>query len=449
MTEGTIVALATPPGRSALGVVRASGPLCREIARTLLGVELEPRRATPRPLRRDGRTIDRVVATYWAAPATPTGEDLLEVAAHGSPEVLREVVEAMIACGARPAAPGEFTRRAFVNGKLDLAQARAVGDLISARGAAARAAALRRLEGGLSRALDEARGPVLELLAALEVRLDHPEEDIEPLAASAADAALRDAEARLERLAAGYARGRARRDGARVGLFGAPNAGKSSLLNALLGRERAIVSSEPGTTRDILEESAQLGGAAVVLVDTAGLRSGAADAAEREGVARAERALEGVEVAVLVVDGARPADAADARVRDYVSAAAQRRGARLLVAHSKSDLGAAAPEGTFPCSAVTGAGVDALAAAIGGAASGGADDEGESLLDDARQAESLAGALAELRAARAELAARPSDWEDRGADRLREALRLMSETEGRGAADAVLDEVFARFCVGK
>ena len=449
MTEGTIVALATPPGRSALGLVRVSGPQCRAVSLALLGTELEPRRATARPLKRDGRTIDRVVATFWSGPATPTGEDLLEIAAHGSPEILCEIVEAALAAGARPAAPGEFTRRAFVNGRLDLAQARAVGDLISARGAAARSAALRRLDGGLARALDEAKAPVLELLAALEVRLDHPEEDIEPLPAAEADASLRDAAARVERLAAGYARGRSRREGARVGLFGSPNAGKSSLLNALLGRERAITAPEPGTTRDLLEEQAELGGAAVTLVDTAGLRSGAADAAEREGVARAENALGSCAVAVLVVDGARAQDAADARVREFVAAAAARAGARLVVAQNKSDLGGDAQAGAVRCSALTGAGLGELEAAIAEAAGGASADEGESLLDDARQLASLEAALAELSAARVELAARPSAWEDRAADRLRAALRALGEATGSGAADAVLDEIFSRFCVGK
>ncbi|MDP3541056.1 MAG: GTPase, partial [Elusimicrobiota bacterium] len=327
--EDTIVALATPPGRSALGIVRLSGPRCRELARVLLGTELEPRRATARPLRRGGVLVDRVVATYWAGPSTPTGEDLLEIAGHGSPELLREIVEAALEAGARPAAPGEFTRRAYVNGRLDLAQARAVGDLIAARGSAARASALARLSGGLSDALDAARAPILELLAALEVRLDHPEEDIAPLETAAADAALADAAASLDRLISGNARGRARREGARVGLFGSPNAGKSTLLNALLGRERAITSPEPGTTRDLLEEQAELAGLPVVLIDTAGLREGAADPAEREGVARARRALETCEVAVLVVDAARAGDPRDAAAREAVAAAAARRGARL------------------------------------------------------------------------------------------------------------------------
>jgi len=447
--EATIVALATPPGRAALGMVRVSGPLCRDIARVLLGTELEPRRATPRPLRRNGVVVDRVVATYWAGPSTPTGEDLLELTGHGSPELLREVVEAVLEAGARPAAPGEFTRRAFINGRLDLAQARAVGDLIAARGAAARSAALHRLSGGLSDALDAARAPLLELLAELEVRLDHPEEDIAALPAAAADAAMADAAARLERLIAGFARGRARREGARVGLFGSPNAGKSTLLNALLGRERAITAPEPGTTRDLLEEQAELAGLPVVLVDTAGLRDGATDPAEREGIARAERALESCEVAVLVVDAANP-DGRDAAARETVAAAAARRGARLVVALNKMDLagGSTDAEGVR-CSALTGQGVGELEAAIAAAASTAATDEGESLLDDARQKDALASALGELAAAREELAARPGAWEDRAADRLRRALSLVGEARGEGASDEVLDEIFSKFCVGK
>jgi tRNA modification GTPase len=447
--EATIVALGTPPGRAALGIVRVSGPRCREIARVLLGTELEPRRATARPLRRDGAVVDRVVATYWAGPSTPTGEDLLELTGHGSPELLREIVEAVLAAGARPAAPGEFTRRAFVNGRLDLAQARAVGDLISARGAAARSAALMRLSGGLSDALDAARAPLLELLAGLEVRLDHPEEDIEPLSPAAAGAALDDAASRLRRLISGGARGRARREGARVGLFGSPNAGKSSLLNALLGRERAITAPEPGTTRDVLEEQAELGGMPVVLVDTAGLREDAEGPAEREGIARAERALESCEVAVLVVDAAKPADGRDAAARETVAAAAARRGARLIVALNKMDLvgGSADAEGVR-CSALTGQGVSELEAAIAAAATA-APDEGEALLDDAREAEALAAALAEIEAARAELAARPGAWEDRGADRLRRALALVGAARGEGASEEVLDEIFSKFCVGK
>lgn len=448
--EATIVALATPPGRSALGIVRISGPRCRDLARSLLGTELEPRRATTRPLRRKGIVVDRVVATYWAGRSTPTGEDLLEIVAHGSPEILRDITEAALEAGARAAEPGEFTRRAYTNGRLDLAQARAVGDLISARGASARAAALRRLEGGLSDALDAARAPILELLAALEVRLDHPEEDIAPMANGEADAALAHAAAGLEKMISGYGRGRARREGARVGLFGSPNAGKSSLLNALLGRERAIVSSAPGTTRDLIEEQAELAGSVVTLVDTAGLRSDASDPSEVEGVSRAKRALESCDVAVLVVDAARPQDAAEAQARETVAAAAAKRGARLIVALNKMDLtGGRASSDGLPCSALTGQGLAELESAIAAAAGGAPSDEGEKLLDDARQMDALSSARAEIGAARDEIAARPGAWEDRAAERLRRALALIDEARGDNAPEAVLDELFSTFCVGK
>lgn len=473
MSEDTIVALATPPGRSALGIVRASGPLSRQLASRLLGPKpLEPRRATTRLLYRPdrftsvSRVVDRVVATFWTAPATPTGEDLLEIAAHGSPEILREILEAVLEAGARPAEAGEFTRRAFINGRLDLAQARAVADLIAARGTAARAAALHRLEGGLARALDEARAPVLELLALIEARLDHPDADLPPLPDEEVAAALAAAAERLERLLCGYERGRiGRREGARVGLFGRPNAGKSSLLNALLGRNRAITAPEPGTTRDLLEEQTELGGALVTLVDTAGLREGAADCAEREGVSRAHGALDACEVAVLVVDATRAPDGDDARVQETVAAAAARRGARLIVALNKIDLlgGRATAEAGLPCSALTGEGLSALAAAIAAAAGTAPADEGEALLDDARSTAALAAALASVRAARAELTARPSGpshglggpshgpgaWEDRAASLLRSALKHLNTTRGIDASEEVLDEIFSRFCVGK
>ena len=454
MNEATIVALATAPGRSALGIVRASGPLCRQLALRLLGCEpLQPRRASTRLLAQNGRAVDRVVATFWEAPDTPTGEDLLEITAHGSPEILRDILQAAIDAGARPAAPGEFTRRAFINGRLDLPQARAVADLIAARGAAARTAALTRLEGGLSRALEDVRAPILDLLARIEVRLDHPEEDLPALPEGEASAAMERCASVLERLLSGYERGRARREGARIGLFGLPNAGKSSLFNALLGRARAITASAPGTTRDVLEEQAELGGHAVTLVDTAGLREDASDPAEREGVARAERALESCAVAVLVLDAARAPDADAARARETVAAAAARAGARLVVALNKIDLlgGTSGPqtEAGVPCSALTGDGLSALEAAIAAAAGASPRDEGESLLDDASQRDALAGALEELRAARSEIAARPGTWEDRAADRLRRALAHLSQAAGENPSEAVLDQIFSRFCIGK
>lgn len=453
MTEAseTIVAPATPPGRGALGVVRVSGPGARRVARELLGpAPLEARRASARTASRAGRLIDRVVAVLWEAPETPTGEDLLELTAHGSPEILRELVAAAIDAGARAAEPGEFTRRAFTNGRMDLAQAEGVEALIRARGESARRAALERLEGGLSRAVAAARAPILDRLALLEARLDHPDEDIPPLSAAEADAAFAALRPPLERLLAAYDRGRAEREGLRVCLVGRPNAGKSSLLNALLGRDRAIVAPTPGTTRDTLSEPALLDGRQAVLVDTAGLRDDASDPAEREGVLRAERALASCDVAVLVVDAARPEDEADARAHRRALELAAREGRPVVVARSKCDLAGAAESGGVAVSALTGAGLLELSRAVVEAASaspGG--DEGETLLVGARDRAAFAGALAELDAARRAVAEHPGAWEDRAACHLRESHRLMGSVIGEGAPEEVLRAVFSRFCVGK
>ena len=451
MTD-TIVAPATPPGRGALGTVRVSGPGARRVAREVLGLESpEPRRATTRLARRGGAPVDRVVAVYWEAPDTPTGEDLLELTAHGSPEIRRELVAAAVSAGARPAEPGEFTRRAFVNGRLDLAQAEGVEALIAARGGRARRAALERLEGGLSRAVAAARAQVLDLLAPLEARLDHPDEDIAPLDAAGADAALSLLRVPLQRLLSAHERGRAEREGLRVCLVGRPNAGKSSLLNALLGRDRAIVAAQPGTTRDTLEEPAVLEGLPATLVDTAGLREDAADDAEREGVTRAERALSSCDVAVLVVDAARGEDAADERGRRRALELAALHGRPVVVALNKADLVAerAALTGGLAVSARTGEGLDALARAVAAAAGAAVLDEGEDLLVGERDRAAIAAALAELDAARAAVAEHPGLWEDRAACHLREAHARLGLVLGEGAPDEVLRAVFSRFCVGK
>jgi tRNA modification GTPase len=449
----TIVAPATPPGRGALGVVRVSGPGARRAARELLGDDaLVPRRATARTARRAGRAVDRVVAVFWEAPETPTGEDLLEMTAHGSPEILRELVAAAIDAGARPAEPGEFTRRAFTNGRLDLAQAEGIEALIRARGESARRAALERVEGGLSRAVAAVRAPIMDRLALLEARLDHPDEDIAPLTDAAADAAFAALRPPLERLLAAFDRGRAEREGLRVCLVGRPNAGKSSLLNALLGRDRAIVAATPGTTRDTLSEPAVLDGLSAVLVDTAGLRDDASDPAEREGVARAERALAACDVAVLVVDAARPENEADARSHRRALELAAREGRPVVVARSKCDLaGARSDSGGIAVSSKTGAGLSLLARAVAAAAAGAPNgDEGETLLVGTRDRDAFAAALAELDAARAAVSLHPGVcWEDRAACHLREAHRLLGSVVGEGAPDEVLRAVFSRFCVGK
>lgn len=448
----TVVAPATPTGRSALAVVRVSGPRTREIARALLGdAELEPRRATTRLARRRGSVVDRVVAVLWQGDDSPIGEDLLEISSHGSPEIVRELVAAAVEAGARAAEPGEFTRRAFTNGKIDLAQAEAVRALIAARGERARSAALDRLEGGASRLVRDARTPILELLTLLEARLDHPDEDIPPLGDAHAQAALLALRTPLERMLAAHDRGRCEREGLRVCLVGRPNAGKSSLLNALLGRERAIVAAAAGTTRDTIEEQAVLEGLDATLVDTAGLRDDAVDETEREGVARAERALLSSDAVVLVVDSVRRPDEADDRARARVMELAASRRRPVVVALSKSDLldDAAALTGGLAVSAKTGAGLEELSRAVASAAAAACDDEGQTLLLGARDRDAVTSALAEVEAARLCVQEHPSAWEDRAACHLREAHARLGWILGEGAQDEVLRAVFARFCVGK
>ncbi|MFI5347028.1 MAG: tRNA uridine-5-carboxymethylaminomethyl(34) synthesis GTPase MnmE [Elusimicrobiota bacterium] len=451
MTD-TIVAPATPPGRGALGTVRVSGVRARHVAREMLGdVPLEVRRAMTCTARRGGTDIDRVVAVFWEAPNTPTGEDLLELTAHGSPEILRELVGAAMDAGARPAEAGEFTRRAFTNGRMDLAQAEAVEALISARGNRARRAALERLDGGLSRLVSAARAPIQELLVLLEARLDHPDEDIPAMSDEALEKTLTDLRLPLLRLLSSYERGRAEREGLRVCLVGRPNAGKSSLLNALLGRDRAIVAAQPGTTRDTLEEAAVLEGLPATLVDTAGLREDASDDAEREGVRRAERALSVCDVAVLVVDAARDEDAADAKARLRALEIAANSGRPVVIALNKADLviDRHLLSGGLAVSAHTGEGLDALSHAVAVAAGCTSLDEGETMLVGERDKDAINSALTELDSARSSAAAHPGRWEDRAASHLREAHSRLGLILGEGAPDEVLHAVFSRFCVGK
>jgi tRNA modification GTPase len=437
VTADTIVACATPAG-GALAIVRMSGPKVRTIAVSLLGGEpLTPKRATRRPARHQGAHLDDVVAVLSLGPLSFTGEDELEVTCHGAAPVVRALLDACAGLGCRLAEPGEFTRRAFLNGKLDLAQAEAVADLGRARTDAARRAALSRLSGGLSRRVEAVRAPLFDLLAEVEARLDHPDEELPPVPEAAVLSALEDARAGARSLLAGEKRGRLLRDGARVGLFGRPNAGKSSLLNALLRRDRAIVSPTPGTTRDVLEESVVLGGMPAVLIDTAGLRDGG-DEVESEGVRRAEDVLSSCDIAVLVHDSTVPASEAAALLDRAMSV---RRDRPTLRVWNKTDL-AAAPQGAVAVSAKTGAGLETLEAAVSSAA--GLFDDEEAPACGARQVAALEAALAELDAA-APVAARPELL----AAQLRAAIARLGDVLGEGAGEDVLDAVFSRFCLGK
>ena len=312
-TDDTIVAIATPPGRGGLGVVRVSGPSAPAVASALLSLDtpLQPRHATFARVKGD-----QVVATYFPAPHSYTGEDVVELSAHGSPVVLRQIVEDSMAAGARLAEPGEFTLRAFLHGRIDLMQAEAVADLIDAVTPLQARAAFDQLDGTLTDRIGEIDRTLFDLIARIEASLDFPDEGYHFVAAGEAAIALRDIESKVCALLCDAKTGRLIRDGAQVAIAGKPNVGKSSLFNALLGAGRAIVAPLPGTTRDLVTETVDIEGLRVALVDTAGIRGGPdendeIDEVEAEGVARARRSWTTADLVMVVLDGSQPLDGAD------------------------------------------------------------------------------------------------------------------------------------------
>jgi tRNA modification GTPase len=395
----------------------------------------------------DGAVIDRGLALAMDAPRTVTGEDVVELHVHGSTVVARETLRALLHAGARAAGPGEFTRRAFLNGKLDLSAAEAVADVIAAESRAAARAAQANLAGALRAAVDAERSALSAILEELAGAIDYPDEVPEPDRArlqSIADAV----DARLSALIGDWERGRLVREGLSLAIVGPPNAGKSSLLNALLGEDRAIVSTSPGTTRDVIEESVAVDGVAVRVLDTAGLRA-SDDAIERSGIERARRALDAAAVALVVVDGSRALDEDARAVLEGTRSRAR------VVLFNKRDLGAAgydardaAERDALAGSVFENATLDAVRGAI--AAVGW---NGESLdlarphLASARQADAVARAREALAHARATLAA--SEPVDLIAPELLAAVAALGEITGAAATEAILDGVFARFCIGK
>jgi tRNA modification GTPase len=397
----------------------------------------------------DGAVIDRGLALAMDAPRTVTGEDVVELHVHGSPVVARETLRALLHAGARAAGPGEFTRRAFLNGKLDLSAAEAVADVIDAESRAAARAAQANLAGGLRAAADGARAALAVILEELAGAIDYPDEVPEPQR-ERVRGIVDGVDASLAALVRDWERGRLVREGLSLAIVGPPNAGKSSLLNALLGEERAIVSEFAGTTRDVIEETFAVDGVPVRVLDTAGLRA-SDDAIERIGIDRARRALAAAAVALVVVDGSRPLDA-DAR-----AVLAQTRGRDRVVLFNKRDLGTAgydarddAERDALSSSVYTQekATVEAVRRAIARAGwHGERIDVDRPHLASARQADAVARACEALAHARATLAA--LDPVDLIAPELVAASAALAEITGAAATEAVLDGVFARFCIGK
>lgn len=444
---GTIVAIGTPAGRGALAVVRLSGPKVRDLAQALLDpAPTEARRATRCVVRDDdGEVIDDVIATLYVAPRSFTGEDLLEISTHGGLVAPTAVVARAIRAGAREATPGEFTRRAVLNGKLDLLQAEAIGDLVDARSSAAYRAALRQLDGGLSQRVAALRGHVLELEALLAYDIDFPEEDDGPVPRERIGSAAEELLVATTALLATGEQGALVHEGALVVLAGAPNVGKSSLFNALLGEARAIVTDVPGTTRDAIEAVLDLPGYPLRLVDTAGLRE-TADKVERLGIETSERYL--AQAAVVLACGDTP----QAR-REVATALRGTTTAPVLTVATKIDLVAIGDEidpADVAVSAHSGAGLGTLLALIEQrlTATHGAATPDAPALTRARHQAAVIRAKEDLRAFvqawRAD--AMPATV---AAIHVRAAADALGELIGVVGVDDVLDVVFRRFCVGK
>jgi tRNA modification GTPase len=433
IARDTIAAIATPPGRGGIGIVRVSGPRAAAIAQAVLGSVPTPRVADAARFGAGGEPIDAGLALYFPAPHSYTGEDVLELHGHGGPVVMQMLLAACVDAGARLAEPGEFTRRAFLEGKLDLAQAEAVADLIDASSREAARSALRSLSGEFSAAIQTLQAQLVELRALTEAQLDFPEEDLERLHRDDAARRLERVREALSEVLAKSRQGSLLRSGVHVVLAGRPNVGKSSLLNRLAGDERAIVTAVPGTTRDALREPVQIEGVPLVLVDTAGLRE-SADEVERLGIERARRELERADVVIAVSEAGAPGMPADELPQT----------ARIEV-YNKADLrpGFVAPAQALAVSAKTGAGLAELRRAILAAAGWSASGEPVFLARE-RHLRALEAAAEHLAKAQREQAR----WE-LFAEELRLAHQALGAITGEFTPDDLLGEIFARFCIGK
>lgn len=446
----TIAAIATPPGQGGLGVIRVSGPDSGPICRALTGALPEPRMARYAALKtKTGELIDRGIVIYFKAPASYTGEDLLECQVHGGRMLLALLLDEIVSLGARLAGPGEFTERAFLNGKLDLIQAEAVADLIASQSKQAALAAARSLDGVFSREVGALKDRILRALATVEAALDFPDEedvspDLSPLEATISDCrrALADL---LMRARAGH---RLQQTPAVV-IAGPPNAGKSCIMNALSGHDAAIVSDIPGTTRDTVREALMLAQQVFTLIDTAGLRE-AADGLEQEGIRRANKAIREADLTLLVFAVNEPVPALLKELRGRIPPA------RRLLVWNKIDLSARDPvvdpgadpgaEDAVYLSARSGAGMDALRARLQERLAGGQNIE-HPLLARERHIKALNAIHTLLGETGAGLAA--GEGLEIVAERLRQLLRGFDGILGRAAPDAVLGQIFSRFCIGK
>jgi len=452
--EDTIAAISTAIGEGAIGIVRLSGPQAVPIVDSIF------RARSGKPVADQAtyttkygqvlagaEVVDEVIVTLMRAPRSYTREDVVEINCHGGPAALKRVLDLVVAAGARPAGPGEFTRRAFLNGRIDLAQAEAVLEVIRAKTEASLRSALGQLEGGLSGRVEAICGTLGEVLACLEAGIDFPEEDLSLPDRQQMEALLAQAQHEMAALIAASDRGRVLRDGVLCVLAGKPNVGKSSLMNALLREHRVIVTPVPGTTRDAVEEYCNLGGLPVRLVDTAGVRE-PGDVVEEQGVARSRAYLRRADLAVLVLDRSRPLDDEDRAVMAALE------GVVAVAAANKSDLppawdeiaGFAGP--MVAISAKTGAGLEQLERQVAGMVWKGEVMPAESPLTvSARHSRSLERATEALARARRGIAA--GEPEEFVALEVQGALDHLGEITGRTAGPDLVERIFSRFCIGK
>ena len=439
-TSDTIVAIATPPGRGGLGVIRISGADAARVAADLIG---RTRPLTPRHATFAKRADDHLVVTLFEAPHSYTGEHVVEVSAHGSPVVLNSILRAAIVAGARLAEPGEFTLRAFLNGKLDLVQAEAVGDLIEAVTPLQARAAFDQLEGTLTKQITEIDQALFDTIAKLEASLDFPDEGYHFVAPAEARDSIARLIAAIDVLLAQAARGRLVREGAQVAIVGAPNVGKSSLFNALLNTNRAIVTAIPGTTRDLLTERADIGGLSLALIDTAGVRE-TSDVVEQEGVSRARGTIGVADLTIVVLDGSRPLSKDDEELLDATAARPR------VIALNKSDLGPAVTRCLLEAvsiSALSGDGLDRLIDAITSTLQSHEISRETPAVTNVRHTVLLEGARASL--LRADEALRAEVSEEFPLLDLQEASAALQEITGKRTSDDLLRRIFERFCIGK
>ena len=446
-TADTICAPATSVGTGAVSVVRISGPQAHAVVDALVHFRSGSAAQAKGYSLKFGEIerLDEVLVSLFRAPHSYTGEDAAEICCHASPFIVSTLLDRLVDAGCRPAEPGEFTQRAFINGKMDLAQAEAVADVIAASSAAQHRVAMNQLRGGYSAELRDLRKQLLELTALMELELDFSEEDVEFADRSRLRALLDTACSHCRQLADSFRLGNAIRNGVPVAIVGAPNSGKSTLLNALLRDDRAIVSDIPGTTRDTVEETCVIDGVLFRFIDTAGIRA-SEDEVERLGIERTFRKISEAEIVLGVIDAADPQEAVDEAVELILGKVDPKHQKLILLANKMDKVShPELVEGSLPISAKTGQGLDELRSAL--VARAGLASASGTLVTNARHAAALRAAADSLRTV--------SDGLDRGlpndllAEDLRSALASLGTITGEITTDEVLGEIFSRFCIGK